>query len=98
MSEQRITIAMPGFNPLAEPAAIESYIATLSRQAALTSDQISHLRERRSVTPAQYQDAAEAKDRAIADTEWRRRFFQGGQAERSQWTGWQIILGSRVLD
>jgi hypothetical protein len=97
MSEaQRVTVAMPGYNPLATPEAVEGYISTLSRRAALTDDQKAHIRERRSVTPSQYQDAANAKDRAISDAEFRRRFFSGDRAERSEWTGWQIVLGSRV--
>jgi hypothetical protein len=68
-----------------------------SRCAVASSDeQKAHIRERRSVTPDQYQAAQDARQRALNDADWLRRHRSGDRTTRTEWQGWNIILGSKV--
>jgi hypothetical protein len=92
----KVTVAMPGYNPLAEPGAREEYIQTLRREGRISAELEHSIRENLPITAAKRQEVIEAKYRALADNDWIQRHKRGGQVEKSEFTEWKGWLGRPV--
>jgi hypothetical protein len=87
------TFHFPGAQPEYD---VEGFIRTLQRTAELSPDQVAAIRERRPVTPEQFDQAKMAHDRFVADRQRVRRFFEGDMDVRKEVMGLRLILGSKV--
>jgi hypothetical protein len=91
------TINSTFYGPGAQPDYdVEGFIRSLQRTAELSPDQIAAIRERRPVSPDQYDQAKMAHDRFVADRARVRRFFEGDTDVRKEVMGLRLILGSTV--
>jgi hypothetical protein len=89
------TVYLPGQLP---DGALDQFINTLKRIAPLDQDQEAHIRERRTVTSQQWNDAKAGHDRFEADKPRVRRFFDGDMDVRKEVVGYRIVLKSTVRD
>jgi hypothetical protein len=87
------TFHFPGTQPEYD---VEGFIRTLQRTAELTPDQIAAIRERRPVSPEQYQAAQQAHERFKQDNARVRKFFDGDIQTRNEVMQIRLTLGSRV--
>jgi hypothetical protein len=89
------TVYMPGQMP---DGAVDQFINTLKRIAPLDQEQEQHIRERRTVTSQQWNDAKANHDRFEQDKSRVRQFFDGNMDVRKEVVGHRIVLKSTVRD